>query len=157
MPRYQRKRPVGWFCNGCGAFYQEKEYAVACEARHQALSDYAEGRITELDLAAALGLDVSTPRARDGAIASVRNMFPSGSDGDSLSRQAPFSEAVGTQLGITAVHSDGRVQIPHRIRRRFKIEDGMLIYWYVKGGQILLNIEQIETSYQGGKMSQRDR
>jgi len=127
---YRRK---GWYCDHCGAFYQDKNQAQFCEARHQALSQWAADQIDDLGLAVAMGFDVSTPQAQAEAIQRVRDMTVGGQDlGAKSAASRPFTGGMGAIVGLTQVHSGGRTQIPAQIRQAMGLQDGDNLVWYEK-------------------------
>jgi len=132
LTKYDNRRK-GWFCEHCGTFYQEKEQAQFCESRHQALSQWAAGNIDDLQLAGALGFDVSTTQAQTESIQRVRDMTLGGQDlGAKSSMTRPFLGGMGTLVGLTQVHGGGRTQIPAQIRAQMGLQDGDNVVWYEK-------------------------
>ena len=138
VTKYDYKRK-GWICDHCGNFYSEKNQAQFCEARHKALSQWAEGNIDDLQLAASLGFDVSTPQAQAEAIQKVRDMTLGGQDLSAKSPMSrPFLGGAGTIVALTQVHSGGRTQIPAQIRGAMGLSDGDNVVWYEKEGRFYI-------------------
>jgi len=41
-------------------------------------------------------------------------------------------------LGTAKVHGHGKIQIPKEVRRRLKVKDGDIVYFYVVGEKIVM-------------------
>lgn len=154
MPRYDRSNR-GWFCNGCGTFYKEKHLVETCEARHQAIQDYADEKIDELTLAQVLGYPVDTPKNQAIAIQRIRD-FTAGAK-PVPERERKHKGAEGRLVNITTIHGDGRTQIPFEIRRDLGLQDGHKVFWYEKNGEIIIRTSEIRTAWREGRLQKWQR
>ncbi len=155
MPTYDRSQRM-WFCNGCGASYQKKPEALACEALHGAWKNWAEGKITDLQLAAALGYDVSTEEKQRIALQRIKDLTTGGRDHTFQEKVAgapapAFGGAKGNLVGMTTMVGNGRVQVPAQIRRQLGLQDGHNVFWYELGGRYFISPRELSTTYQRGK------
>jgi len=157
MPTYDRSQRM-WFCNVCGAQHKKKPEALACEALHKAWTDWAEaereteaeGKIIDLQLAKMLGYPVGTEQEQKVALQRVKDFTP---NAQVAGAPAPaFGGAKGYLVDMTVTHSQGRVQVPAKIRKQLGLQDGLNVFWYELGGRYFISPRELSTTYQKGKL-----
>lgn len=138
-----------WLCEGCKTSFKYKKEAKACEQKHKVqewLKAWANNEIDDQELADFLGIDVE----------SVRLMTVGGID-VTLSEKKPgermmFHGGIGTLENITKMHSDGRTQVPHTIRKEMGLKDGDTVYWYKSpDGRFYIDNIQVTSDFPRGK------
>jgi len=147
-----------WFCSICGASHQKKPEALACEAVHVAWKNWAEGKITDLQLATMLGWPVGTEEEQKIALRRIGDFTTGGRDHTFREKVAgvpapAFGGAKGNLVDMTTMHSNGRVQVPAQIRRQLGLQDGHNIFWYELGGRYFISSRELSTTYQRGKLA----
>lgn len=152
MPTYDRRGKT-WMCNECNVPYSYKQEAQACETRHQAMRDWSQGKIDDLQLAVALGYPTQTPQEQDIALQRVRDLTTGGRDPTFQPKApgapaAPFGGARGTLIGMTQLHGGGRVQVPAAIRRQLGLRDGHNVFWYELRGRYYISPMELSAAYQ---------
>lgn len=157
MPTYDRSQRL-WFCDGCGASYQKKPEALACEALHVAWKDWAEGKIPDLQLAKRLGYPVGTEQEKEIALQRIRDFTTGGRDHTFQEKVAgapapAFGGAKGNLVDMTTMHSGGRVQVPAQIRKQLGLQDGNNVFWYEIKGRYFISSRELSITYQRGKMA----
>ena len=141
-----------WLCEGCKTSFKYKKEAKACEQRHKWLKAWAVGEITDEQLADFMGIHVE----------SVKAMTLGGVD-VTLSEKKPgertmFQGGIGILENITKMHSDGRTQVPHTIRKEMGLKDGDTVYWYKSpDGRFYIDNIQVTSDFPRGKEISVDR
>ena len=157
MPTYDRSQRM-WFCDSCGASHAKKPEALACEAMHESWKDWAEGKITDIQLAKRLGYPVGTEQEQKIALQRIKDLTTGGRDHTFKEKVAgapapAFGGAKGNLVDMTTMHSNGRVQVPAQIRRQLGLQDGHNIFWYELGGRYFISSRELSTTYQRGKLA----
>ena len=111
--------------------------------RKQAFQDYADGKIDELKLAKILGFPIKTKNEQADSIRKIKDMTTGGSDPTFSEKKPgrtplPFIGGTGIFIDKTTVTSGGKTQIPVAIRNKWKLQDGHVVYWFEKNGDIIL-------------------
>jgi len=155
MPTYDRSERK-WICNVCGVFHGSKPEALACEAMHRAWKDWADGKITDLQLAPILGYPVGTEQEQMIAIQRINDFTRGGRDSTFQEKVAgapplAFGGAKGNLISMNLMHSDGRVQVPVQIRRQLGLQDGHNVFWYELEGRYFISPRELSATYQRGK------
>ena len=135
-----------WICENCRTGFQYKKDAEACEERHRWLKSWAEGEITDQQLADFMDISVESVHAMtlggskpklSQKIAGERNVFQGGT---------------GILVNITTVTGNGKTQIPHTIRSNMGIKDGDNIFWYMASdGKYYIDNQQVTDNFSQGK------
>jgi len=125
-----------YICARCGSAYPSKEEAESCEARHDLMQRWQEGKIDDLAVAQGLGLPTGTPEEQAVSLRSVANLLQKGADTSlkaSTMIGAYMREAPPVFKAATKIFSNGAVQVPAEIRGIWGVKDGDFLFWYKQG------------------------